>query len=162
MACMADLAPGTSASNGKSSAGPGFPAPDLAPTTGVDFAGVATDFGDVAGAFALVPAEGLGAEGLEPGLAFIDEPQNGQSAASSSMTDSPHEGQTGKSMFANSSLRMLSGAAEFSIDVQGFDAAVVAEFQKSRGLKRIETGFYRENGRRDKRDREAERGWPPC
>ena len=47
MACMADLAPGTSASNGKSSAGPGFPGPDLAPTTGVDFAGVA-------GAFVLV------------------------------------------------------------------------------------------------------------
>jgi hypothetical protein len=117
MAWMAVLAPGNSASNGKSSAGEevlpraatglvavrGLPVvdieaeePALPVAAGVGFAAVG------------LAAAGFAA-GFDPGFDFIGAPQNGQSSASSSMTDSPHAGQTGKSMIANSSLRYLSG-----------------------------------------------------
>src|SRR4051812_9575544 len=110
---MAVFAPGSSASNGKSSAGdevdPLFPADGRVEMTGLEpdkpllaapaVPGLAAEEGFAA-------AAGL-AVAFEPGFAFIDSPQNGQSSASSSMTDWPHEGQTGKSIVANSSLRCL-------------------------------------------------------
>ena len=74
MAGIADLPVVSSDSNGRSSPGSvGLVTPK------VGFAGVGLDA--TAGVFVAAGA------GLDPGLAFIDAPQNGQSTASSSMTD---------------------------------------------------------------------------
>jgi hypothetical protein len=114
---MAVLAPGNSASKGKSSAGeeaPPLAAADLVAVPGLPVVDMDADepaLPVAAGVgFAAVGLAAAGfAAGFDPGFAFIGAPQNGQSSASSSMTDSPHAGQTGKSMIANSSLRRLSG-----------------------------------------------------
>ena len=75
MAGIADLPVVSSDSNGKSSPGSvGL----VTPKVGFVGAGL-----DVAAAGNFVAA----AAGFVPGLAFIDAPQNGQSTASSSMTD---------------------------------------------------------------------------
>jgi hypothetical protein len=107
MAWMAVLAPGNSASNGKSSAGEEVlprAATGLVAVRGLPVVDIEAEEP------ALPVAAGAGfAAGFDPGFDFIGAPQNGQSSASSSMTDSPHAGQTGKSMIANSSLRYLSG-----------------------------------------------------
>ena len=75
MAGMADLPVVNSDSNGRSSPGSvGLVTPN------VGFVG--------AGLGAVVPGDFVAAgAGFDPGLAFIDAPQNGQSTASSSMTD---------------------------------------------------------------------------
>lgn len=116
IAWTADLAPGSSASNGKSSAGEvvlplaaaGFVAVPGFPVVDTDADEPALPVLAAVGFAAGLAAAGFAA-GFDPGFAFIGAPQKGQSSASSSMTDSPHAGQTGKSMIANSSLRCLSG-----------------------------------------------------